>query len=221
MNMKKYKTIIFDCDGVILNSNKIKTKSFYEVSKRFGELQANQLVKFHIENGGLSRYVKFEYLLQKLDLSNNEYKKELDILLSDYSDMVVEKLIECEVEKSLKDLRHFWNDTNWLVVSGGDECELRKVFKTKNIDCFFNAGIFGSPSSKEIIIENQLEKGSIELPVLFIGDSKYDYIVSKKYSFDFVFITQWTEFFDWTVYFNDKDVIVLNSLSEILNTEVK
>ena len=26
--MKKYKSIIFDCDGVILNSNKIKTASF-------------------------------------------------------------------------------------------------------------------------------------------------------------------------------------------------
>ena len=26
--MKKYKSIIFDCDGVILNSNEIKTESF-------------------------------------------------------------------------------------------------------------------------------------------------------------------------------------------------
>ena len=26
MNIKKYRTIIFDCDGVILNSNKVKTK---------------------------------------------------------------------------------------------------------------------------------------------------------------------------------------------------
>ena len=29
MILNKYKTLIFDCDGVILNSNQLKTKGFF------------------------------------------------------------------------------------------------------------------------------------------------------------------------------------------------
>ena len=35
--MKKYTNLFFDCDGVILNSNLIKTNSFYEVTKKYGK----------------------------------------------------------------------------------------------------------------------------------------------------------------------------------------
>ena len=31
--MKRYKSLIFDCDGVILNSNKIKTEAFRKILK--------------------------------------------------------------------------------------------------------------------------------------------------------------------------------------------
>ena len=33
INLLQYQTLIFDCDGVVLNSNKIKTQAFYDVAK--------------------------------------------------------------------------------------------------------------------------------------------------------------------------------------------
>ena len=58
--MKLYTHLFFDCDGVILNSNSIKTKTFYDVAFRYGHNNAEELVKFHIANGGVSRYAKFK-----------------------------------------------------------------------------------------------------------------------------------------------------------------
>ena len=70
MIKNSYKTIIFDCDGVILNSNKIKTESFYKVAKKFGEKEAIKLVKFHLSNGGISRYEKFKFFLEIIKENN-------------------------------------------------------------------------------------------------------------------------------------------------------
>ena len=53
--MKNYTHLFFDCDGVILNSNQIKTDAFYKLAFNFGELQAQKLVNYHIENGGKRR----------------------------------------------------------------------------------------------------------------------------------------------------------------------
>ena len=53
--IKEYKTIIFDCDGVILNSNKIKTQAFYETAKKYGHEFAQRLVEHHLLNSGMSQ----------------------------------------------------------------------------------------------------------------------------------------------------------------------
>ena len=57
--MNKYKSIIFDCDGVILNSNKIKTESFRKIMIQFDQSAVKEFINYHKNNGGLSRYRKF------------------------------------------------------------------------------------------------------------------------------------------------------------------
>jgi len=58
--LNEYQTLVFDCDGVVLNSNKIKTQAFYEAAKHFGHESAQALVDYPVANGGISRYAKFD-----------------------------------------------------------------------------------------------------------------------------------------------------------------
>ncbi|UQB43268.1 hypothetical protein JX580_05170 [Thiomicrospira microaerophila] len=37
---------------------------------------------------------------------------------------------------------------NWLIVSGGDQQELRGVFAARDLAKYFEGGIFGSPETK-------------------------------------------------------------------------
>jgi phosphoglycolate phosphatase-like HAD superfamily hydrolase len=102
--LNQYKTIIFDCDGVVLNSNKIKTNAFYEVAKHFGHGAAKKLVDYHVRNGGISRYAKFQYFFKEL------IKHEVDINLYDdtlliFSNIVKNNLMTCEVAKGKDSLR--------------------------------------------------------------------------------------------------------------------
>ena len=53
MKIQDYKTIVFDCDGVILNSNKVKSDAFRKVAKNYGEDEAKKLVSYNKKNGAI------------------------------------------------------------------------------------------------------------------------------------------------------------------------
>ena len=194
--MKNYSHLFFDCDGVILNSNKIKTDAFYKLALNFGELQAQKLVNHHLENGGISRYEKIKFF-QKNILKNTNIKLYQE-LVDNYGKILKEKLIKAEISKGVFKIKQFFPNSKITVVSGSDQNELRWLFKEKRIDHLFNNGIFGSPKNKIEILEEIFSGFKGEEKSIFIGDSKYDFEVSKFFKIDFVFISEWSDLSDWT-----------------------
>ena len=63
INANNYQVLIFDCDGVIIDSNQMKSDAFYNVIKPISISHAEDLRKFNIKNGGKSRYLKFNYII--------------------------------------------------------------------------------------------------------------------------------------------------------------
>ena len=194
--MKNYSHLFFDCDGVILNSNKIKTDAFYKLALNFGELQAQKLVNHHLENGGISRYEKIKFF-QKNILKNTNIKLYQE-LVDNYGKILKEKLIKAEISKGVFKIKQFFPNSKITVVSGSDQNELRWLFKEKRIDHLFNNGIFGSPKNKIEILEEIFSGFKGEEKSIFIGDSKYDFEVSKFFKIDFAFISEWSDLSDWT-----------------------
>mgnify|MGYP003964390321 FL=1 len=211
IDLTQYQTLVFDCDGVILNSNKIKTQAFYEVAKVYGHEPAQILKEYHVQNGGISRYKKFEYLLTNI-LQKPIKKQELSELLSNFSKEVKQALLVCEVATDIKELRDKTRNTKWLIVSGGDQAELREVFKQRNLDGYFDGGIFGSPDDKDTILKNEMDTLNITGRCLFLGDSMYDYQAAITAQMNFVFISQWTEVVDWEDKFTNNTRPNLSSL---------
>ena len=52
------KVIIFDFDGVILDSLQIKTDAYADFYRPFGNNIVNKVINHHTLNGGMSRYDK-------------------------------------------------------------------------------------------------------------------------------------------------------------------
>lgn len=203
-----YKTLIFDCDGVVLNSNKVKTDAFYQAVLSYGEQAAQALVEYHVANGGVSRYKKFAYFLNTLapqhaaEISGPT----LEELLDAYASHVLEGLLTCDIAKGIHELRKNNPNTNWLIVSGGDQAELRHVFTERGLAEYFDGGIFGSPDTKDEILEREINNGNIQQPALFFGDSKYDYQAANGAGLDFVFLTGWTEVEGWGKWCDSKKI---------------
>ena len=213
-NLNRYKSIVFDCDGVILNSNQIKTDAFYDATVMFGSRLAGQLKKYHTANGGISRYEKFQYFFRNI-LKREYLNSELDDLIDKYSVIVSSKLRDSEVVEGLNEFRERTKDIKWHIVSGGDQEEIRNVFEEKKIKGYFDGGIFGSPDDKISILKREINAGNISLPALFLGDSKYDFLAASTAGLDFMFIYQWTELENWDQWCFEQKIAPYKTIVEI------
>lgn len=216
INQKNYKTIVFDCDGVVLNSNKIKTEAFYNVAKVYGHEPAQKLKDFHIQNGGVSRYKKFEYFLTEILVKSLD-QKVLNQLLQCFADEVKKSLLICEVAEGLEKFREKTKDAKWFIVSGGDQAELREVFAQRGLETYFDGGIFGSPDTKDVILKREISYQSITKPGLFLGDSKYDYQAANEAGLDFLFMSQWTEVDDWLGWTNKHNIKTTLKIADLIS----
>ncbi|MFL1482904.1 HAD family hydrolase [Marinobacter sp. LN3S78] len=192
-DLARYRTWVFDCDGVLLDSNRVKTEAFYRAAEPYGRDHAEALVDYHVRNGGISRYVKFSTFLSDIVGRSRVDTDELQQLLDRYAGLVGEGLRQCAVADGLMALRRLTGSARWLVVSGGDQEELRSVFADRGLAELFDGGIFGSPDTKDEILARERETGGILQPAVFIGDSRYDIEAATRAGLDFIFASRWSE----------------------------
>lgn len=190
-------TLIFDCDGVVLDSNRLKSEAFRTAAQPYGAAAAQALVAYHVANGGVSRYVKFAHFLDHIvpEHAPETTGPGLEALLSAYAGAVRAGLRSCAVADGLGALRAATPRARWMIVSGGDQSELREIFATRNLAGYFDAGIFGSPDTKHEILARELASGTIRRPALFLGDSRLDHEAAAHAGIEFLFIAGWSE---WT-----------------------
>ena len=217
VDITQYKTIVFDCDGVVLNSNQLKIQAYHDVALHYGasESQAKVLVDYHILLGGISRYTKFEYFLREI-LKQPVTEAAMQQLFDAFGSEVERLLSDCEIAPGLQALRESTPNVRWMVVSGGDQIELGKIFRQRHIAEYFEAGIFGSPDDKDAIIARELATGNIATPALYLGDSKYDHVAATNGGLDFIFMSGWTDFDGWQEYCSTHGIKVLNSIDDLL-----
>lgn len=215
MILQDYKTLVFDCDGVVLDSNRVKTEAFRLAALPYGEAAAQALVAWHVANGGISRYRKFEHFLSEI-VPAGAAGPDLQELLTSYAAHVRDGLMTCAIAPGLEELRAATPQARWLIVSGGDQAELREIFAARGIDHFFDGGIFGSPDNKDVILTREQEMGNITQPALFLGDSTYDHQAARNAGLDFIFAFGWTEVVCWSDYTEIHQIDIIKQVVDLI-----
>jgi phosphoglycolate phosphatase-like HAD superfamily hydrolase len=196
--VKQYPVWVFDCDGVILDSNKVKTEAFYDaVIKDHGADHAQALVDYHKFNGGISRYKKFEWFLVE-HLGRELDPKYHAELCQKYAMLVRDQLLSVPMtEGALPLLQHLKRSGSLVfIASGGPQDELRDIFKTRGIAQYFKE-IFGSPTDKITILATLAQQNVDLRQGVFIGDANADFKAAQSQEMDFVFVSQYAESSSW------------------------
>ncbi len=176
MRTVDWQAIIFDFDGVVVESGDIKTQAFAELYRPHGEAVTAAVVQYHRLNGGMSRYQKFRYfqqhLLGKPPLTPDE-EQELD---RQFSELVVEAIVTGEAVPGANEfIRQQAARIPLFVASGTPETELNSIVMRRGLAPYFT-GVRGSPTSKQALIADILSVHALAPErVLMIGDALIDY----------------------------------------------
>jgi len=167
------KAIIFDFDGVLVESTDIKTEAFRKLFSRWSD-KVDEGVAFHLKNMGISRYIKFKHFYE--NIISERYSEEIGLKLgSEFSDIVLDAIKIAPFVKGVETfLDNFHLKYNFYIASGTPDEELCEIASHKGINKYFN-GIFGSSLTKAEIINNILGTESLKNNmVIFVGDAASD-----------------------------------------------
>lgn len=173
-------TILWDFDGVILDSVLIRDKGYLHVLKDYPSEQVDKLLEFQQKNGGLSRYVKFRYFYEKI-LGKTITEKEVNEFANQFSVYMKENLANPSllIQDTNEFIRCNYDKFNMHIVSGSDQNELRFLCKELNISSYFKS-ILGSPTPKKTLVKNILKEENYNpAHVILIGDSINDFDAAK------------------------------------------
>lgn len=201
---------IFDCDGVILDSNAIKSKAFEYALSKLELPGADWLVQYNRDNGGMSRQIKFEHYVEKFSLDHSI----VDDLLNAFSYYTSARLSTCSVSSFFGSDESLRIASSSCVVSGGSEEEINDTFNKRNLLRFFERGIYGNPVSKTCHLQYLIDANMISEKSVYFGDSLLDYEICHALGINFVFISGWSEFNGWKKFFSDKDVPTYCTLNQ-------
>lgn len=187
-----YDYYIFDCDGVIFNSNKLKISAMHNSLLQLidNSKEIDECVEYFQNNFGKSRYHHVDiFLADYITLKDVDRFHLRDEILRSYSMQCKELYLQAELTPGFIDFIGSLSG-NKYVASGSDQGELRDVFKHKGLDNLFN-GIYGSPVSKSENIKKIINKECNSRTVIF-GDALSDLHASVDNKIDFIGYTPYS-----------------------------
>ena len=193
---ESYDLFVFDCDGVLLDSNGIKSQAFFDVAHRFGQDQAERFVAYHKLHGGVSRQEKFKYFVAEILGVDPGDREALETeLVEAYAQICREGLETCSMIPGVQAfLTGLPAKVRNYVVSGGAQTEVRHALEIRQLDRFFSL-ILGNPKSKEKNMQHLFDTESLAGRGAYFGDARLDMELAQQFGLDFVFVSgasEWT-----------------------------
>lgn len=166
--------LVFDCDGVILDSVPVKTRAFARLAEPFGEEARDRMVMYHTVHGGVSRYKKFAWFFEEV-LGRAITAEESADWGRRFAAYALDEVRRCPLIPGAMDVLERWHGRLPLYVcSGAPQEELDLILRERALHAFF-AAVYGSPPSKARLLARVLSEARV-LPeeTLMIGDAVTD-----------------------------------------------
>lgn len=217
-SFSKYDVLIFDCDGVLFDSNMSKVKAMELSLLQSGAFNTTEILanlQYFKRNFGKSRYHHIEIFLEGIEPGLKDILA--NKILHSYSAHVDDLYERIELVSGVPQLLDCLSTKDLYVVSGSEEIQLRNAFSAKSLDNYF-VSIYGSPASKVENLQKVLKQISKMCTPLFIGDALTDLKASKQVGIDFAFFSKHSLDYDGMIeHCHINGYPVVNEILELLS----
>jgi len=180
------RAIIFDFDGVILDSAELKVEAYVTIYADEDPAKVRELVRHAHLHGGTTRRTKFaQYEREFFGRSGDATSVER--LSQRYSELVFGAVMKCPfIEGAYPLLAGARGKVDMHVVSGTPDEELRTIIRERGLANFFRS-IAGAPATKieafgQILRDNAYEASE----VVAIGDSMTEFWAAEELGISFL-----------------------------------
>lgn len=170
----RFKVILFDFDGVLVESVGIKDQAFEALFKEFPE-HLDEIMDYHLSNNATIRFVKFRYITE--NILGKRYDEETEKRLSEkFSSLVFKGIVNCPYVKGAKEiLDSYWNKIPFYLASISPADELDEILETRKLKRYFKK-IYAVPWVKIEAIRDIIERENVTPEkIVFVGDSYEDF----------------------------------------------
>jgi len=178
--------IVFDFDGVLVESLAIKGEAFAALYEDQPESIQLEITAYHNAHGGVTRYDKIRHF-HKTYLGKNLSKAQIQDWADRFSKIVETKVIGAAEVKGAKDFLQSHADTYpMFVASATPQAELKRIVDSRGLSRFFK-GVFGAPVSKGRHIRHVLDEYGFDANrVIMVGDAMSDYEAAMETGVKFI-----------------------------------
>lgn len=175
------KCLVFDCDGVLLDSVPVKTRAFGRLAEPYGEAAREKFVSYHTAHGGVSRFKKFEWFFREF-LGREITPEESELWADKFVEYALEEVRACAtIPGALETLKTWHGKLPEYVCTGAPGDETASVLAERDMLKYLD-GVFGSPPPKAqnlAIIARDYARLSPE-NILMVGDASTDLEAARE-----------------------------------------
>ncbi|WP_420264765.1 HAD family hydrolase [Candidatus Magnetominusculus dajiuhuensis] len=170
------KYIIFDFDGVLVESVDIKTRAFARVFEPEGETVMDRVVEYHLQNAGVSRFDKFRYIYETI-LERPLSAARFDALCGQFAELVVDEVSRAPFVKGALEFLNGYAMSIYtcFVSTATPQEEIEEIIRHRAMQNYFKA-VHGAPKKKTAIVQEILDTHGIHPDTaIYVGDAMSDY----------------------------------------------
>lgn len=189
------RAVVFDCDGVVLDSNRVKSEAFLSVVDSDPEPARAAFLAYHEAHGGVSRHAKFAHYYQNI-LGQQEWQAPAAAAAERYGAIVRERLRSCApvpgVDRFLARLAE--KNIPCFMISAGSAEETVGALEGRGLLGYFREILDNRRTKTEHLDYLELRRHGL-MPATFFGDSEADRQAAAIAGLQFVFVfgyTLWT-----------------------------
>lgn len=191
-SINDYNLYIFDCDGVVLDSNQLKIDAMENALSNFffEKTSIDSCIDYFSKNFGLSRFHHVDVFIDNfLNVQCGSRERVRTEILKNFSDQCHDLYLKAKITPGFIDFVSSLEGSKYIA-SGSEQVGLIRAFEERGLINYF-VDVFGSPETKKNIISRILDSEKTKNAVMF-GDAISDFDAATNNGIDFIAYTPYS-----------------------------